>query len=78
MTHKCYYCEGGATVFCDFVIGATYSGAGKPKTVVTCDRPICNFHRRKVGHICDRSRRTTNNNSDTIDHCKAHGETDAD
>lgn len=65
-TPACHYCERPAIAYCDFV-------ARTPVAVRSCDRALCPDHRNKVGYICDRSRRTKNNQSDTIDHCKEHG-----
>lgn len=62
---KCHYCDNPAIFICDFIVNRTTRPG-------SCDRALCNDHRRKIGHICDRSRRTTNNQSDTIDNCPEH------
>jgi hypothetical protein len=72
---KCFYCEREATRLCDFVVKRHASAAVAarvPEAIVTCDRAICNEHARVVGHMCERSRRTTNNVSDTFDVCMGH------
>jgi hypothetical protein len=67
----CHYCDRPAVVYCDFIADAR--PVLRNETVHTCSRALCPDHRKKVGHVCDRSRRTKNNQSDTIDHCKEHG-----
>lgn len=69
---RCNYCEKPAVVYCDYVAPSKHRLLNRAMKI--CDRPICADHRRLVGHMCDRSRRTTNNRSDTIDHCRAHYE----
>lgn len=64
---KCHFCGKDAVVLCDYIT----KRAGLT-VLADCSRALCPDHRRKVGHICDRSRRTTNNNSDTIDFCPEH------
>lgn len=68
----CYYCSAPAVVLCDFLVSSSSLIFGNAGPLQTCDRPICGEHRRRVGHVCDRSRRTKNNQSNTIDHCKEH------
>ena len=58
-----------AIAWCDFIEHRPLALLGAVKI---CDRPICAEHRRLVGHMCDRSRRTKNNHSDTIDYCVDH------
>lgn len=68
---RCHYCEKPAVVYCDFVLNPRVVFRA-PAELATCDRALCVEHRRHVGHMCDRSRRTTNNHSDTIDYCPEH------
>jgi hypothetical protein len=70
----CYYCRRPAIAICDHVRVRPLSDCltHDGDMIITCGRPICPEHRRLVGHVCDRSRRTTNNQSDTIDHCREH------
>lgn len=63
---KCFYCDRVAVVLCDFLAEATADAA----QTRTCDRPVCNEHRKKVGHFC--YRRKNKKASDTIDYCKEH------
>lgn len=71
MTPACHYCPKPAVVFCDHFEGKGGLSVVKDgKALQTCDRPICNEHRRKVGHVCYRGK--NKKLSDTIDHCKVH------
>ncbi len=73
---KCFYCGKSAIAYCDFIFRPGWVD-GFEADALACDRPICVDHRRAVGRFCDRSRRTTNNQSDTIDHCREHAGEDA-
>ncbi len=59
---KCHYCDRVAVVLCD------YLSVDPPNK--TCDRPVCNEHRMKMGHFCYRTKNKSR--SDTIDYCKEH------
>lgn len=65
--HTCHYCDAPAVAFCDYAVMGD-----RRKAYASCDRPICAKHGKLVGHVCDRSRRTKNNLSDTIDYCAEH------
>jgi hypothetical protein len=68
ITDTCLWCDRLATVYCDAVIGCIRPDiidSIDNVTMLTCDAPMCNKHRRKVGHVCGED-------PDTIDRCPAH------
>lgn len=68
----CYVCRKPATALCDYTLGPRAIPAStfdKAFSIATCDRPMCDEHRVRVGHICNRSKKSQ---SDTIDYCQEH------
>jgi len=74
---KCLWCESPATGLCDAPIGFEAVGAARDKTGKvtvllagsgsswTCDAPMCDEHRRQIGHVCGKE-------PDSIDRCPYH------